>query len=94
MLSKLIEERQKEVSKKIAFEDVKTMAVVNSIIATSMELAYEAGRREAINAKHIQLLLDVIGDYMHATTDQQVYWAEKLESLTPPQPNPSEDLAV
>lgn len=40
--------------------------------------------RHTVTPEHIQLLLDVIGTYTHATTEEQCYWAGQLKALTPP----------
>ena len=101
MLSKLIEERQKEFKKSAV--DMKNVgfefygygeATLNTLITDSMKLAYEAGKQAE--------RLRISNTWYKAFTDLEMRYglirvAEfriKTEATTPPQPNHSEDLAV
>ncbi|OGG65145.1 hypothetical protein A2Z56_02540 [Candidatus Kaiserbacteria bacterium RIFCSPHIGHO2_12_45_16] len=114
MLSKLIEEQQKEFAKNNIDDGtgfVMHREDVNALIATSMELAYEAGRKaergkicafaiKSIQARfkagkeagmsHEALETFVIESFVLPKDNKETVLSED----TPPQPSPSEDLAV
>jgi len=114
MLSKLIEERSNAVKAHILYAYIQATGYTkefDEIITTSMELAYEAGKKEekgnicafaikSIQARfkagkeagmsHEALETFVIESFVLPKDNKETILSEN----TPPQPNPSEDLAV
>jgi hypothetical protein len=99
MLSKLIKEREETLKlNEVININHKPGAIVYEMTQeehkTSMELAYEAGKQAE--------RLRISNTWYKAFTDLEMRYglirvAEfriKTEAITPPQPNPSEDLAV
>jgi hypothetical protein len=90
MLSKLIEERTEELKKDLSSSvDATDMARAKRRFATSMELAYEAGRK----AERERIMRWSSSNYSRSTSPLYAH-VDLLElqrelTPTPPQPNPS-----